>query len=201
MTQISWQIIIFKGKSLELPVTMEMEMGKGILNDKFLEKNATGIYDHPEQSYFEFYPAGYAHYTKTQISRQTFHKQIFEQAVKENPDISNIENIIFPLDVDEHSIVLVKDRNNPVDPFAFSIFLLVGNQRFDIGFVPLKISKYIHQNYDRITEGRIYRVKEKAYGKYYSTKVIIGYDEYRFFGKNTSTYERLADIIDELNED
>ena len=176
------------------------EMENGILKG-YEDRNATGIQDHPEQSYFEFYPAGYAHYTRDQVSRQIFHMQIFQQALKENPDSENIETLLFPLDVDEHSIILVQDPNNDKDPYALSVFLLVGDEKFDIGYVPIKISKHINQSYDRITEGRVYRVKENAYGKYYSTKIVIGYDDRRFLGKNTLSYERLADIVDELNEE
>lgn len=173
---------------------------KGILQG-FQDRNATGIQDHPDQSYFEFYPAGYAHQTKSGVARQVYHKQIFEQATKENPDAEDIENLLFPIDVDDHSIILMRDPNNDQDPHALSIFLLIGGDKFDIGYVPKKISKQIDTDINRITEGRIYRVKERAYNKYYSTKVVIGYDNRRFLGENTLSYERLADIIDELNEE
>ena len=174
----------------------------GLLKNKdYLVRNSTGIWDHPALQYFEFYPAGYSHLTPTRVPRQTYHKNIFNRAVKDNTDSNDIESLTFPIDVDEHQIILKKDIDNPHDPHALTVFLIVGDKKYDIGHVPKKISEAVDKEYDRISEGRIYRVREKAYNKHYSTKVVIGYDTCRFLGKDTLACERLADIIDELDEE
>ena len=192
------------GEQTHLIEEIKMPKNKipGILqNENYLERNSTGIMDRPEEQYFEFYPAGYSHKTPTGEARQDFHKSIFDRAVNNNPDVNNVEDVIFPISVDDHKIILVKDQGNPYDPHALTVYLVFDEKKYNIGHVPMKISEVIDKQFDRLSEGKVYKVREKAYGKHYSTKVVVGYDECRFLGEHTLACERLSDILDEIDEE
>lgn len=174
-------------------------MTKPILTKAYHERDDDRPYENIEVRTFEFYPNGLSKPAISGVNRQYYLEQIFNAAAKKHPEVSDLRKKEFPLGKDDHAIVLIPESNNAVDPYAVRVYLIVEDKRFDIGWVPQIISKLVSNNIKRINEGKIIRVHDQAYDKYFAVKVIFGYDEKQIVGRQRLSRDRLNGILKEIS--
>lgn len=160
-----------------------------------------GIYLNPDECTLELYPKGYTQLSyKDARPRQVTLKKLWEQAV-----MMGTENQLYPFGTISHTISLVPDPNNSYDKNALQVILhwnpietfpnLNGK---DLGFIPSRISEVVNKNLEMISGGRILKVRANWHKKYYTAKVILGYNGVleEFSGQGSSV--RFLDIMDEI---
>jgi hypothetical protein len=153
------------------------------------------IWDHPDQSYLEFYPSGYSHSSrKDHQSRQIVHQALFEAAVQRGKEEEE-----YPFEGIEHTLELVPDVQNPVDDNALWVILHSTHPALkhcngkDIGFVPKEIAPVMKRNLDLIKEGKIYKLRPNWNKKFYTCKIVLNYGE--LIVVDDPMLNRFADII------
>lgn len=182
-------------------MTMTKEKTSSPLGDKaqlYTVKSSSrgAIMDHPGEGYLEFYPSGYSKDSRRDGQpRQHIHRQIYEAAVARKT-----EEKLYPFDNVEHTLQLIPDIKNPVDPNALWVVLhsphgiLRQCHDMDIGFVPAEIAPVLKANLDKIIGGQIYKVRANWYKKFYSCKIILHYGDSPLLSEDPSL-GRFADII------
>lgn len=157
------------------------------------------IVDRPEQGMIELYPAGSTKPSTQEGSRQAVLRNIYEKALE-----IEAEDKLFPFGKKGHHIVLHPQKDNRYDPHAVLLTLsapedscLYSCDGKDIGFIPKRISKLIHENWHCFYDGLIYKVKSNVYGKYYQAKIVLLYgDEFSRAGSSMSM-GRFVNLLEE----
>lgn len=180
---------------MERTMTEKVDSPLGDKSMLYLEKTKSrgSIQDHPDEGYIEFYPSGYSHSSR----RDNENRQVVQQAIYQAAVSYHTEAQEFPFEKIDHSVYLLPDVENPVDPNAMWVILDAPNLRNchnrDIGFVPAEIAQALKENINRITAGRIYKVRADWHKKFYTCKVVL------YYGKIPVTDDpslgRFADII------
>ncbi len=158
------------------------------------------ILDMPSKGLLELWPAGYTHPSnRDNQSRQSVYADLWERAV-----VDCTENDLYPFGKEGHNIVLEPDPNNEHDGNAIHVVFkaapgspLAHLDGRDLGFIPKKINTMILKNMDMINGGRILKVKSNFHKKYYTAKVILGYNDTTFSPLSKSTINRFRAILDE----
>ena len=150
------------------------------------KSETAGIIDAPEVGTIEMYSAGYTKHNRTGQSRQEAHLILWSAARQ----LGKSPTTLWPFNSSQYKIELVPDITNEFDPNAVSIIfsgelkmpegstIFKGN--LDLGYVPMRISKHIKANLDKINTGKVLKVRSEYHGKYYTTKVIFGYNNTTF---------------------
>lgn len=162
-------------------------------------KNA-GILLKPIFKTLEFYPRGYTEMSiKDGINRQDTLKYLWDLSV-----FNSTEEEDFPFSQLDHNIVL--ECINFLIPNCIRITIQSSNpqSRFfplhnrELGWVPQRISRVLSQNLDMITGGRILKIKANWHKKYYTSKIILGYDgKFQACGGRKDG-ARFSNIMDEI---
>ncbi len=166
----------------------------------FHTNNNTGIVERPKDQCIEFYTTGITFKKPNEkFSRQYYIRQVYHHAESLHPDVE-ISEVQFPINIDDHRVMLIPEHNNPHDATASNVVLVIKDKKYDIGYVPKKISNTVAKALvkGRLTEGKILRVSHHKNKKYYVIKVVFGYDGRRFLTSRTLSYERLQGVVDEL---
>lgn len=172
---------------------------KAILTNTYHVRDENRPYENVDAKTIEFYPNGLSKPSIGGVNRQYYLEQIFANAAKRNPNVSDLRGKEFPLGKDDHAIVLVPEPTNEVDPYAIRVYLVVEDKRFDIGWVPQIISKLVSNNIERINDGKIIKVYDQAYDKYFAAKVVFGYDEKHIVSSMHLSRERLNGVVKEIS--
>jgi hypothetical protein len=179
-------------------MNLEAETPLGSLARLYLKKTSSnaGILLDPETYTLEFYPAGYTQISKRdKVSRQIIYQKLWEKAVSDRQ-----EDETYPLSQTKHVLKLVYDPYNSKDTNAVQILIGLPNScdlDIDLGFIPKRISKVVRKNIDMFSGGRILKVRANWHKKYYTAKVILGYND--VFATTEDSYtERFIDMMDEI---
>lgn len=161
-----------------------------------------GILLDPDNYTLEFYPKGY-----TQVSdRDNRNRQLTLKAVWELAVTMGKEEMLYPFESVQHNIKLIHDRHNTVDKHAVRVILecpfngsrLQHLDGMDLGFVPQRISKQLCARLSMINGGRILKIRANWHKRYYTAKVILGYEgKFSTFTDFGDTV-RFTDIMDEI---
>lgn len=163
-----------------------------------LEDSGKGIIDWPEEGYFEFYVAGYTQSLSGQ-PLQDEHKKIWEKACrlgKENRDWP------FNKGLEAETNAWIKpDLYNKYDQhamlvgWAYNQIDLPGTGYTGIlGYVPKRISRFVKQNYDKIHDLQIKKVRPAFKEGYYNTKIACFYKQEAPPDFGDVLINRLADL-------
>jgi hypothetical protein len=154
-----------------------------------------GIWDRFADKQLEFYIAGYTR-------KQPAHQALYEYITQTREGQSWEPESIFPIAVDKVKVTLQPEPDNKVDINAVKVIATYNHPnlkgvsvQLDLGYVPMEISRAITQQLSRITDVAIFKAKRDFLGKYYTHKIVLGYDGTVFSpsGK-VSTFDRFASI-------
>lgn len=146
------------------------------------KKQETGsIFDRPSLGLLELYPAGYTKPSERDgHNRQETHNTLWSLAVH-----GKVEDNFYPFEKNNHSVILIPDVGNKFDPHAINLILQVTDINSplycldgkDLGFIPMRISKYISRNKNMIHKGMILKVKSNFHKKFCGTKIMFTYGD------------------------
>lgn len=166
------------------------------------QSSTAGIQLDVNEHTLEFYPRGYTKFSDRDCApRQHTLKKLWELAVSLRKEAE-----LYPFGAVQHNIRLVPDVANPKDRHALHVVLeapykgsrLQHLDGFDLGYVPLRISKPIKRNIDMINGGRILKVRANWHKKFYTVKVMIGYNEKFKTLTDIGDTIRFTDMMDEM---
>jgi hypothetical protein len=179
----------------------------GSQSQLYREKRAeTGsILDIPEKGLLELWPAGYTHTSnKGDYHRQDVYKMLWEAAVSHS-----VEDHLYPFGKDNHKVIVEHDPTNNFDENALQVYLVTTDctpfvipkpgmpNKLDMGFIPKKINKIVLKNIDMLNSGRILKVRANFHKKYWTAKVVFGYNETTFSPLSVVTMNRFSAILEE----
>jgi hypothetical protein len=164
------------------------------------KKNSNGgIVDNVEMGQLEIYPAGYSQPSRRDGgNRQKAHEKVYERAVQ-----LGTHEELYPLKGECHNVVLVPEPDNPYDANAVRVVLQgtagtpledVGGK--ELGYIPKRISALISRNIDRISRGKIMKVRSGFHNKYYTTKVAFLYGPREFQSSEEKDLTRFSDLFE-----
>lgn len=174
----------------------------GELSVSYLKKDSkhAGILLKPDEFTLEFYPKGYTQFSQRQgVKRQENLEKLWQLAVS-----IKREDTLFPFEGIPHTVELVPEPNNPKDPHALVVQLkapFTGNKlefadEFDLGYVPARICKNL--KWKMFTGGRILKLRTNWHKKYYTAKVVLGYNNVFQGMSDYGDTSRFIDIAGEM---